>query len=119
MVGAAGAAAVFYFAHLETVPVSGRTRFNYYSADAVKQIAVEQYKMLLCEFARNRVRVLPSWDIRSGLCLARRRHSWDTPVADLLALLSLCTQDGHGQACHEETDSVQRPDRREVGGVCH
>lgn len=45
---AVSAALIFYFANLETVPVSGRTRFNVYSGESVKKAGEMEYKRLLC-----------------------------------------------------------------------
>ncbi|KAM7217919.1 Peptidase family M48 domain containing protein [Rhypophila decipiens] len=56
---------IFYFSNLETVPVSGRTRFNVYSADSVRKMSDMQYKMLLYEFERNNIRILGDFDPRT------------------------------------------------------
>ncbi|KAK3945917.1 peptidase family M48-domain-containing protein [Diplogelasinospora grovesii] len=56
---------VFYFSHLETVPVSGRTRFNVYSRDSVRQAGEMQYKMLLYDLERQGARILSDWDPRT------------------------------------------------------
>jgi Zn-dependent protease with chaperone function len=59
-----GAATVFYFAHLETVPISGRTRFNIFSEESVRKVGEMEYRLLLDELREKGVRVLPPWDWR-------------------------------------------------------
>ena len=61
---AAMAAFVFYFSNLETVPVSGRTRFNCYSTKSVREVGESQAKMVLYELERSGGRILPDWDPR-------------------------------------------------------
>ncbi|KAK4104171.1 hypothetical protein N658DRAFT_245316 [Parathielavia hyrcaniae] len=61
----AAAALIFYFAHLETVPVSGRTRFNVYSADSVRRAGDVEYRRLLWDLERGGVVLLPAWDPRA------------------------------------------------------
>lgn len=58
------AAFVFYFSNLETVPVSGRTRFNCYSSKSVREVGESQAKMVLYELERSGGRILPDWDPR-------------------------------------------------------
>lgn len=64
MVAIAGAL-IFYFSNLETVPVSGRTRFNVYSPESVKKAGEMEYKRLLWELEQKGVRVLSDWDPRA------------------------------------------------------
>ena len=71
-VAAVVGAFVFYFSNLETVPISGRTRFNCYSYDTVRQTGEAQYKQVLYEVERQGGRVLPEWDPRYAL----GRHNW-------------------------------------------
>jgi metalloendopeptidase OMA1, mitochondrial len=56
-----GSAAVFYFSNLETVPVSGRRRFNCYSDASVEKEGERLYKLIMQD---NRDAILPSWDPR-------------------------------------------------------
>jgi metalloendopeptidase OMA1, mitochondrial len=44
---AIGGALVFYFANLETVPVSGRTRFNVYGVEKVRKAGEMEFKRLM------------------------------------------------------------------------
>jgi hypothetical protein len=44
---AVGGALVFYFANLETVPVSGRTRFNVYGVEKVRKAGEMEFKRLM------------------------------------------------------------------------
>ncbi|KAG7288617.1 hypothetical protein NEMBOFW57_004971 [Staphylotrichum longicolle] len=62
---AVSAALIFYFANLETVPVSGRTRFNVYSGESVKKAGEMEYKRLLWELEAKGVRILGEWDPRT------------------------------------------------------
>ncbi|OIW23688.1 hypothetical protein CONLIGDRAFT_657827 [Coniochaeta ligniaria NRRL 30616] len=66
LVAVAGAL-IFYFANLETVPVSGRTRFNCYSAESVREVGETQAKMVRYELERQGGRVLPDWDPRTRM----------------------------------------------------
>ncbi|OBT69223.1 hypothetical protein VE03_01845 [Pseudogymnoascus sp. 23342-1-I1] len=59
----AGGMAIFYFMNIETVPVSGRRRFNCFSDETAELQGQLIYKQILNEEAR-RGRVLPSWDPR-------------------------------------------------------
>jgi len=56
---------IFYFSNLETVPVSGRTRFNVYGPDTVREAGEMQYRAMLYEMERTGARVLPDWDWRT------------------------------------------------------
>ncbi|KAK0613468.1 peptidase family M48-domain-containing protein [Immersiella caudata] len=59
---AVSGAFIFYFSNLETVPVSGRTRFNVYGSDTVREAGEMQYKATLYELERAGARILPDWD---------------------------------------------------------
>ncbi|KAL2264858.1 hypothetical protein VTJ83DRAFT_7368 [Remersonia thermophila] len=61
---AAAAATAFYFAHLETVPVSGRVRFNVYSDESVRKAGEMEYRRLMADLHAQGVRFLPAWDWR-------------------------------------------------------
>ncbi|KAK4122447.1 hypothetical protein N657DRAFT_575691 [Parathielavia appendiculata] len=92
----ASAALIFYFANLETVPVSGRTRFNVYSADSVRRAGEVEYKRLVWDLERNGVRILGEWDPRtvrvrrvmerlipfSGLAEEQEGEKWEVYVVD-------------------------------------
>ncbi|KAH8911902.1 hypothetical protein BR93DRAFT_32655 [Coniochaeta sp. PMI_546] len=67
VVVAVAGALIFYFANLETVPVSGRTRFNCYSAESVREVGETQAKMVKYELERQGGRVLPDWDPRTRM----------------------------------------------------
>ena len=73
VVAAIVAAFAFYFSNLETVPVSGRTRFNCYSAESVREVGEEQAKMVLYELEKKGGRMLPDWDQRCVAVLRRGR----------------------------------------------
>ncbi|KAI1270320.1 peptidase family M48-domain-containing protein [Xylariaceae sp. FL1019] len=57
----------FWYYNLETVPVSGRTRFNFYSRKRVEEASKEQVKMLESEVLRSGGRFLDDWDPRTRL----------------------------------------------------
>ena len=57
-----GSALVFYFSNLETVPVSGRRRFNCYSDESVEAQGSLMYSKIMSD-AENAI--LPSWDPRT------------------------------------------------------
>lgn len=59
----AGGMTIFYFMNIETVPVSGRRRFNCFSDESAEQQGQLAYKQILNEEAR-RGRVLPRSDFR-------------------------------------------------------
>ncbi|KFZ15450.1 hypothetical protein V502_05582 [Pseudogymnoascus sp. VKM F-4520 (FW-2644)] len=59
----AGGVTIFYFMNIETVPVSGRRRFNCFSEDSAEEQGQLVYKQILSEEAR-KGRVLPRSDIR-------------------------------------------------------
>lgn len=60
-------ALIFYFTNLETVPVSGRTRFNCYSAESVREVGETQAKMIKYQMEREGSRILPDWDPRTRM----------------------------------------------------
>ncbi|KAK3360098.1 peptidase family M48-domain-containing protein [Lasiosphaeria hispida] len=66
VVAAVGGACIFYFANLETVPVSGRTRFNVYGAEAVREAGEMQYQAILYQLEQQGGRILPEWDWRAA-----------------------------------------------------
>lgn len=53
---------IFYFTHLEDVPVSGRRRFNCFSEEYIEEEGKMMYDIIMQE---NRGAVLPDWDRRS------------------------------------------------------
>ncbi|SPQ22143.1 d3fb2bf3-b1eb-4e21-9695-692458568c44 [Thermothielavioides terrestris] len=63
---AVAAALAYYFAHLETVPVSGRTRFNAYGAEAARRAGEAEHARLLWELEQKGLRILPAWDPRAA-----------------------------------------------------
>ncbi|KAK3985020.1 mitochondrial metalloendopeptidase OMA1 [Cladorrhinum sp. PSN332] len=64
---AIGSALIFYFSNLETVPVSGRTRFNVYSRESVEKISEMEYKRLLADLEEQGARMLSDWDPRTRM----------------------------------------------------
>jgi predicted Zn-dependent protease len=62
---AVSGALIFYFSNLETVPVSGRTRFNVYSPASVRKVGEMEYKRVLWELEQKGVGLLPEWDPRT------------------------------------------------------
>lgn len=58
---------IFYFANVETVPVSGRKRFNCHSEESVRELSERQFEVLLKDFQHQHVRFLPAWDARARL----------------------------------------------------
>ncbi|KJR82930.1 peptidase [Sporothrix schenckii 1099-18] len=65
MVVAAVAALLFYFSHMELVPVSGRRRFNCFSEDSMKMLGDMQYEQLMQEARAQSQRFLPAYDPRT------------------------------------------------------
>ena len=61
--GCAVAAAIFYFSNLETVPVSGRRRFNCYG-DGDSALSDQQVKRVIYETEGQGLRILPEHDLR-------------------------------------------------------
>lgn len=55
----------FYFSNLETVPVSGRTRFNCSNRAEVLELAQMQYRQILYDLHQQGARILPDWDPRT------------------------------------------------------
>ncbi|RDW91109.1 hypothetical protein BP5796_02274 [Coleophoma crateriformis] len=62
----AGAGAIFYYSNLETVPVSGRRRFNCYSEASVEQEGQLLYQKIMMD-AQQQGALVPSWDRRSKM----------------------------------------------------
>ena len=54
----------FYTSHLETVPVSGRRRFNCYSEERVEEEGKMMYRMIM---QQDRDSILPAWDPRTRM----------------------------------------------------
>ncbi|AEO55982.1 hypothetical protein MYCTH_2300355 [Thermothelomyces thermophilus ATCC 42464] len=89
---AVSGALIFYFSNLETVPVSGRTRFNVYSPESVKKAGEMEHKRLLWELEQRGARLLPDWDprtIRVKRVMARlipfsgmQDENWEVYVVD-------------------------------------
>lgn len=63
---AVGGGAVFYFTHIEEVPVSGRRRFNCYSEESVERDGEMYYKMVMQDAIRDGT-IVPSWDPRARM----------------------------------------------------
>lgn len=57
-------ALTFYYSNLETVPVSGRQRFNCFSDEWVRRVSEAESQQLLNEFKYHNIRMLPEWDWR-------------------------------------------------------
>ncbi|RYO92325.1 hypothetical protein DL766_001920 [Monosporascus sp. MC13-8B] len=64
---AVAAAFVFYFSNIQTVPVSGRRRFNCFGEDTVAAVADQQAKRIVWEVERQGGRFLGDWDPRTRL----------------------------------------------------
>ncbi|PSR97704.1 peptidase family M48-domain-containing protein, partial [Coniella lustricola] len=60
-------ALAFYFYNVETVPVSGRKRFNCYSESTLHELGVRQAKHVLYDLQRHGGGLLPSWDPRTRM----------------------------------------------------
>lgn len=60
IIGASGTV-IFYYSNLETVPVSGRRRFNCYSDASVEAEGVKAYNAVMQEMQGG---ILPTWDPR-------------------------------------------------------
>lgn len=65
MLIAAVGALLFYFTHLEVVPVSGRRRFNCFSENSMKMLGEMQYEQLMEEARAQGQRFLPDYDPRT------------------------------------------------------
>ncbi|OLN85869.1 Mitochondrial metalloendopeptidase OMA1 [Colletotrichum chlorophyti] len=61
------AAVAFYFYNVQTVPVSGRRRFNCYSEESVIKVSAEQVKRVIYDVQSQGGRFLPSWDPRTQM----------------------------------------------------
>ncbi|KAF3058448.1 Mitochondrial metalloendopeptidase OMA1 [Daldinia childiae] len=57
-------AVVFYYINVQTVPVSGRRRFNCFSEESVEAASEAQVKRLIWEVERSGGRFLSDWDPR-------------------------------------------------------
>lgn len=64
---AVAAALIFYFSNIQTVPVSGRRRFNCYSEKTVEQYADQQVKHILYEVERQGGTFLSERDPRTRM----------------------------------------------------
>jgi hypothetical protein len=62
----AGGGVIFYRAHLEEVPVSGRKRFIYFGEETVEQEGQIAYNTIMSD-ARRDGTLLPEWDPRSRM----------------------------------------------------
>ncbi|KAH8671028.1 peptidase family M48 [Xylariales sp. PMI_506] len=60
-------AVVFYFSNIQTVPVSGRRRFNCYSQGTVEAVCEQQVKHIIYEVERQGGRFLGDWDPRTRM----------------------------------------------------
>ncbi|OHE92963.1 peptidase family M48 [Colletotrichum orchidophilum] len=60
-------ACAFYFYNVQTVPVSGRKRFNCYSESMVESVSGEQVKRVIYDVESQGGRFLPSWDPRAQM----------------------------------------------------
>lgn len=66
LLSVAGAVA-FYFANIQTVPVSGRRRFNCFSEESVEAASDAQVKRLIWEVEHSGGRFLSDWDPRVAM----------------------------------------------------
>ena len=64
---AVAAAFIFYFSNIQTVPVSGRRRFNCYSEEFVERVSEQQVKRIIYEVERQGGRFLSDWDPRTRM----------------------------------------------------
>ncbi|KAI1389788.1 uncharacterized protein F4822DRAFT_399728 [Hypoxylon trugodes] len=60
-------AIAFYFSNIQTVPVSGRRRFNCFSDETVEAASEAQVKRLIWEVERSGGRFLSDWDPRMAM----------------------------------------------------
>ncbi|KAI0838620.1 hypothetical protein F5Y06DRAFT_39494 [Hypoxylon sp. FL0890] len=60
-------AVIFYFSNIQTVPVSGRRRFNCFSDETVEAASEAQVKRLIWEVERSGGRFLSDWDPRMAM----------------------------------------------------
>jgi metalloendopeptidase OMA1, mitochondrial len=63
LVVSGGSAVIFYFTHLEEVPVSGRKRFNCTSEATAEEQGLLMYNRIMDQETRMG-RILPDWDRR-------------------------------------------------------
>ncbi|KAI1822137.1 peptidase family M48-domain-containing protein [Xylaria intraflava] len=63
----AASAVAFYFMNIETVPVSGRRRFNCYSDDQVRAAGEAQMKHIIYDLERAGRHFLPDWHWKTKL----------------------------------------------------
>ena len=61
---AAAAAFAFYFSNIQTVPVSGRRRFNCFSGGFVEAVGEQQVRRVIWEVEHQGGSFLPEWDPR-------------------------------------------------------
>jgi metalloendopeptidase OMA1, mitochondrial len=61
-----GGATIFYFTHIETVPVSGRKRFNCFSEESAEAQGEMAYRQIL-EQERRLGKILGEWDPRTRM----------------------------------------------------
>lgn len=64
---AVAAAVLFYFSNMQTVPVSGRRRFNCFSESFVEAVAQQQVKRIVWEVEHQGGRFLGDWDPRTRM----------------------------------------------------
>lgn len=74
-------AVVFYVSNIQTVPVSGRRRFNCFSDESVEAASQAQVKRLLWEIERSGQRFLSDWDPR--MMMVRRVMNRLIPVSGM------------------------------------
>jgi metalloendopeptidase OMA1, mitochondrial len=60
-------AIVFYFSNVQTVPVSGRRRFNCFSEESVEAVGEQQAMHIIWEVERHGGRFLGEWDPRTAM----------------------------------------------------
>ncbi|KAI4597311.1 hypothetical protein KJ359_004417 [Pestalotiopsis sp. 9143b] len=60
-------AVAFYMMNLQTVPVSGRSRFNCYPTSTVESVSEQQYKRIIYDVERQGGRFLSDWDQRTQM----------------------------------------------------
>lgn len=65
MIVAVVGALLFYFTHLEVVPVSGRQRFNIFGENSMRLLGEVQYEELMQEAKAQNQRFLPDYDPRT------------------------------------------------------
>lgn len=60
-------AVAFYFSNIQTVPVSGRRRFNCFSEESVEAASEAQVKRIIYDVERSGGRFLDDWDPRMAM----------------------------------------------------